>query len=94
MKKLTLLEDDNAEIVKPNVANVAGFLSQLIQSEWDSVDLYNSMLLAMQEENNDEVKATLDEIISNHYINIGQLEKALQQVNPVAELIDSDTIES
>ncbi len=94
MKKLTLLEDDNAEIVKPNGANVAGFLSQLIQSEWDSVDLYNSMLLAMQEENNDEVKATLDEIISNHYINIGQLEKALQQVNPVAELIDSDTIES
>ena len=60
----------------------------------DSVDLYNSMLLAMQEENNDEVKATLDEIISNHYINIGQLEKALQQVNPVAELIDSDTVES
>lgn len=94
MKKLTLLEDDNTEIVKPSSANVAGFLSQLIQSEWDSVDLYNSMLLAMQEENNDEVKATLDEIISNHYINIGQLEKALQQVNPVAELIDSDTVES
>lgn len=87
MKKLQLLEDDNLEA--PVIDLQAGnLISTLIKTEWDCVDLYNSILLTVSNEGIKEVDDILNNIISDHYIHIGQLEKALQYVNNAANDID------
>ena len=84
MKKLHLVED----IVTDDELAAGNLITTLIKTEWDSVDFYNSVLLTISDENLKEVENILSEIISNHYIHIGQLEKALQYVNPSADDID------
>ena len=76
--------------MKQDNAMVSNLISQLIQGEWDSVDMYNSILITLQEVDNPEIKDIINDIVSEHYVHIGQLEKALQLVNPVAELIDDE----
>jgi len=83
MKKL-LLEEDNIAIEEPTTDAQKGMaISSLIKSTWDLVDTFNSIKLSY--ENN----LDLDEEINDLYIIIGQLEGKLQEVNPQAELIDS-----
>lgn len=83
MKKLHLLEDVE-EVITPEVKELqaGSLISTLIKSEWDLVDLYNSMLITMQGVDMPaEVETILNEIITDQYKNIGQLEKCLQLVN-------------
>lgn len=88
MKKLLLEEDE--VIVEPVVDGIqmGNLISQMIRSEWDSVDLYNSMLLTLEEQHQDELAGILNTIITDHYANIGQLEKALQILNSQAQNIE------
>lgn len=90
MKKLHLLEDIE-EVITPEIKDLqAGTLvSSLIKSEWDLVDLYNSILITMQGENIPaEVDEILNEIIVDQYKNIGQLEKCLQVINKASLQIE------
>lgn len=95
MKKLLLEEDDMISIQEEPIVpkidelQIGNLISQLIRTEWDSVDLYNSILLTVQDEHRDDVEAILNDIIANHYINIGQLESVLQDVNSQSEFIDA-----
>lgn len=86
MRKLHLLEEDENIVANEDKFTASNLISTLIKTEWDSVDLYNSILLTISNEGIKDVDNILNDIISNHYIHIGQLEKALQYVNNDAML--------
>jgi len=94
MKKLHLLEEIDDVVInevvvdKENNFAVSNLISSLIKSEWDIVDLYNTMLITLQDKNAPDVESVIEENISNHYIHIGQLEKVLQSYNVFADDID------
>lgn len=88
MKKLHLLEDITDNVVDQTDLQASNLISSMIRSEWDSVDLYNAMLITLNDQKRDDIISIIDDIISNHYIHIGQLEKALQMINDYADDID------
>lgn len=97
MKKLILEEDDIQEIEQteelPEVVEddslvITNLISTLIKNAWDSVDLYNSMLITLNDIGNQEAIDTINDIINGLYINIGQLENVLQNANSQAQAID------
>lgn len=60
----------------------------LIKQIWDIVDAINGSLILSQEINNVEFEDVLNNILTDCYTNIGQLEKFVQNVSPEAEAID------
>lgn len=60
----------------------------LIKQIWDMVDAINGSLILSQEINNVEFEDVLNNILTDCYTNIGQLEKFVQNVSPEAEAID------
>ena len=88
MKKLILEEDINTSEESIDIISSSNLLSTLIKGEWDSVEMYNSILLTFQNENNEELANIIKDIITDKYIHIGQLEKSLQLVNSDAITIE------
>lgn len=87
MRKLILEEDEVAEQIPQDLSS-SNLITTLIKNAWDSVDLYSSVLVTLQQNGDDNVTSIIDDIISSLYINIGQLESALQEVNDKAQIID------
>lgn len=87
MRKLILEEDEVVEQIPQDLSS-SNLITTLIKNAWDSVDLYSSVLVTLQQNGDDNVTSIIDDIISSLYINIGQLESALQEVNDKAQIID------
>lgn len=87
MRKLILEEDEAVEQIPQDLSS-SNLITTLIKNAWDSVDLYSSVLVTLQQNGDDNVTSIIDDIISSLYINIGQLESALQEVNDKAQIID------
>ena len=87
MRKLILEEDEAIEQIPQDLSS-SNLITTLIKNAWDSVDLYSSVLMTLQQNGDDNVTSIIDDIISSLYINIGQLESALQEVNDKAQIID------
>ena len=87
MRKLILEEDEVVEQIPQDLSS-SNLITTLIKNAWDSVDLYSSVLVTLQQNGDDNVTFIIDDIISSLYINIGQLESALQEVNDKAQIID------
>lgn len=85
MKKLLLEEVDENQQSEVQASNL---ISALIKTEWDSVDLYNSILLTATNDGLSDVVAVLNDIVSNHYVHIGQLEGLLGLVNDNVDNIE------
>lgn len=91
MKKLILEEDEVIEpVADPEVKDdmATSLITSLIKNAWDSVDMYNSVSITLGEVGDEEIHNTINDIINSLYINIGQLENILQNVNSQAEMID------
>lgn len=84
MSKKILLEETEAST---EALNLTSMLSALIKGEWDAIDQYNGVILAIEQTGNDTAIETLKEIVSEEYIHVGQLEKLAQDINPEAENI-------
>lgn len=91
-KKLTLSEDFEEtpieEVHDDNLGDVS-LISALIKGEWETIDLYNSIILNFRQVGNKEAETVLGDIVSEEYIHIGQLEKLAQMINPVANSIET-----
>lgn len=67
----------------------AGLIRDLIKKTWDAIDSYSSAIATLENEDGDkEVLSILNEICSQENINVGQLEKALNIVDPMSTLKD------
>lgn len=91
-KKLTLsenlTEDDHISNVSNDDLGLTSLVSTLIKHEWESIDLYNSILLTFRQANNQEAEEILNEIINDDYVHVGQLEKLAQLINPLVNNIE------
>lgn len=89
MRRLILEEDDFVQD-EPIIQDLSSttLITTLIKNSWDSVDLFNSVLLTLSNNESSEVVDIVKDIVASLYINIGQLESALQKVNSQAEIID------
>jgi len=69
-----------------NVTMITSLISALIKDEWEAIDGYNQAIVSLsaQGENKDVID-TLNDIIGEEYVHIGQLEKTLQGLIPEAE---------
>ena len=95
MKRLILEEDENIqvdpiEVPEDKTLMASNVISTLIKNSWDSVDLYNSMIVSLNDMSVNEPIDTLNDIINSLYINIGQLEKVLQDINIQAQAMNDD----
>ena len=53
--ELILEEDVNTSEESIDIISSSNLLSTLIKGEWDSIEMYNSILLTFQNENNEEL---------------------------------------
>ncbi len=107
--KLILNEDEDIVVVEPieqeaaqpdlvqttdvNILSATNLINQMIKGEWDAIDLYNAVVVTIQNDNSvtdkDEIITTINDIVSEEYIHVGQLEKLLQKLNPGAGYIEA-----
>lgn len=81
-EEVTIEEPKQEDI---DTAMTAGLVSDLIKSQWDIINQCHSIKINPL---SDEFNEVLDLIIDNTYINIGQLEKLIQNEIPAAETIE------
>ena len=91
-RKLFLSEDlgedivmDDGKVVADEDQILTNLLTATIKGEWDAVELYNSILGSIDDE---EAIKVLNEIVSEEYVHIGQLEKLLQDRNNASLAIE------
>lgn len=81
---------------KNNFDDIGSYLTFLIQNSWSRVEDFKIGIKMVEDECNGEycedIKNTLDDLLSNLMIDIGQLEKCLKLVDPRTEII-SDNVE-
>lgn len=87
-RKLRLSEDVAINQVSNDDLSLTSLVNTLIKNKWDSIDLFNSILLSFRQANNTEAESILNDIINEEYVHVGQLEKLAQLINPVAGNIE------
>lgn len=89
MKRLLLEEDDSflAGSTDEEQIMTSTMINALIKGEWDAIDQYSGMIANLDPEKDAEILDVLNEIISEEYVHVGQLEKLAQGVMPVADNI-------
>lgn len=89
-KQLTAYPNEDVDGITKEMIDINGvvaMLSALVKSEWDAIDMYNGMISAINDSNEptkDQIINILKDIASEEYIHVGQLEKAIESINPVA----------
>ena len=78
------------EIIEPEEQKytLSSVVSDLIQKEWESVDVINGYMILAQEIGSPELNNILNMMLDDNYTIIGQLEGLIQDVVPEAEQID------
>lgn len=91
-RKLFLSEDleedivmDDGKVVADEDQMLINILTAAIKGEWDAIELYNSIISSIDDE---EAVKVLQDIVSEEYVHVGQLEKLLQDRNNASLAID------
>lgn len=91
-RKLFLSEDleedivmDDGKVVADEDQILVNLLTATIKGEWEAVELYNSIIGSIDDE---EAIKVLNDIVSEEYVHIGQLEKLLQDKSSVSLAIE------
>ena len=85
----SLETEEVEEVMDEHKYTVSSIVSDLIQKEWEAVDVINGYMIVAQEVNNEGINNILDLMLSDHYTHIGQLEGLLQNEVPQVEEIDN-----
>ena len=63
MRKLILEEDEVVEQIPQDLSS-SNLITTLIKNAWDSVDLYSSVLMTLQQNGDDNVTSIIEDLIS------------------------------
>lgn len=95
--KLILSEDleediimDDGQVSMDTNNILRNVITSLIQSEWQSIDLYNNISVSVEDES---IINTIKDILNDKYIHIGQLENILQKFEPAADNLGDVEVE-
>ena len=96
-KKRLLKESDTQSLSGPPIGPEAGltsFLIDAINSEWETINNYNSIAITAREEGFQEVARVLEEINTEENKHVGQLQEILKTLSPNANAIDQGEAEA
>lgn len=93
MKTKLLLEETETtinEVPEEKIIefNISSFVTELIKNKWEQVDNINGMLMTAPNLD-DETRIILQDVVSDEYLHIGQLEKIVQNINPEAIALET-----
>ena len=86
----SLIKEGQEELETMNLQSCA---SSLIKQIWDMIDAINGNLILSQEINNTDFEVVLNDILTDCYTGIGQLEQFVQDIAPEAEAIEDGKTE-
>ena len=89
MRIVESLGEDVIKSTDEQKFTMSSIVSDLIQKEWESVDVVNGYMMVAQEVNSPELMNILNMMLDDKYTQIGQLEGLIQDVVPEAEQIDN-----
>lgn len=78
MEEPTIQEQNNA---------VATMLIDAINGEWETIDLYNNIIVNLDNTRDADIIAVIQDIVDEENIHVGQLQRALAMVSPQTDKI-------
>lgn len=81
-----VLPDEKVDLT--NKITQANIISEIIKKTWEVVDLINNGIISLKLIDDEELVPALESIITNAYVDIGQLEKFLEGPAPESSNID------
>lgn len=82
-------EEEKIEVpVEAANFGIASALNSLIQDEWQTIDAYSATICTVKEMGYTDMVNTLEDILQEENLHVGQLQMLLQLVQPSAEKID------
>lgn len=88
-------EEEVAEVpVEAANFGIASALNSLIQDEWQTIDAYSATICTVKEMGYADMVNTLEDILQEENLHVGQLQMLLQLVQPSAEKIDDGVKEA
>lgn len=88
-------EEEKVEVpVEAANFGIASALNSLIQDEWQTIDAYSATICTVKEMGYTDMVNTLEDILQEENLHVGQLQMLLQLVQPSAEKIDDGVKEA
>lgn len=93
------IEDDSHKapevVTTPEENGIQNMLQFLIKDEWDAIEGYNNTIQTLKEMGGyDDLCGVLQEISNEELVHVGQLQKALEFVNPTTAKIKEGETEA
>lgn len=91
-KDTTLTEDLSQEEI--HTSGISAYITDAINGEYDTINDYNEMLLALKDDSQDSAISVIEDIIKEEYTHIGQLQELLKMYASPSSEIKSGEVEA
>ena len=87
-----LTEDLSQEEI--HTSGISAYITDAINGEYDTINDYNEMLLALKDDSQDSAISVIEDIIKEEYTHIGQLQELLKMYASPSSEIKSGEVEA
>ena len=91
---VTTINDTSDEAPTPKDNGIAALLIDAINGEWDTIKLYNDIIVAAESYGYPDIADVIRDINKEENLHVGQLQTALETISPVTSAIDEGSIEA
>lgn len=91
---VTTINDTSDEAPTPKDNGIAALLIDSINGEWDTIKLYNDLIVAAESYGYPDIADVIRDINKEENLHVGQLQTALETISPVTSAIDEGSIEA
>lgn len=88
------IKEDVQEIQTPSDHGMSSLINNLIISEYDAIDMYNSAIASAETEQQFDIIPVLKDIITEEQTHVGQLQTLAKLFDPSAEEVEKGNIEA
>ena len=92
LKDAQLTEDLSQEEI--HTSGISAYITDAINGEYDTINDYNEMLLALKDDSQDSAISVIEDIIKEEYTHIGQLQELLKMYASPSSEIKSGEVEA
>ena len=92
LKDTHLTEDLSQEEI--HTSGISAYITDAINGEYDTINDYNEMLLALKDDSQDSAISVIEDIIKEEYTHIGQLQELLKMYASPSSEIKSGEVEA
>ena len=92
LKDTPLTEDLSQEEI--HTSGISAYITDAINGEYDTINDYNEMLLALKDDSQDSAISVIEDIVKEEYTHIGQLQELLKMYASPSSEIKSGEVEA